>query len=546
EFAEAKIQYAEWLEVYKAVAPGSMPGKLVEAVEQIGDAVPERGEVLIALDKQAASGEELAEARRALAIAESLLLRVMNRTVRQELDKLNAQKAAVAESVDRAGQLSLLGACIVLVLAVVLGIGVARTLARPIIRLSDDVRVVGRGNLAHRTSVSTRDEIGLLARAFNRMTERLERTTVSKRYMDNVITSMVDALIVTDPDGVIRTVNRAALELFGYAERDLIGAPIERLIRKDAPAPAPLTRPWLEGVIERGPVSNLETVCVARDARVIPVLVSASPLIDESGAVKGVVCVALDITERKRAEEALARAQQQLIQSEKLAALGRFASGIAHEVKNPLGIVLGGIESLETDLPASEDTATTLGLMKNSVLRADAIVKDLLKFARPSAAKKEAMDPAQLVAEAVELVRHGGAFKRIQTKTDFTHGAARLEADKNQLQQVMLNVIMNAVDAMPQGGSLTVKTALELGQDSRRMVLIEVADTGEGIPEEHLPRLFEPFFTTKRERKGTGLGLSISSTIVEGHGGTIVIASQVGKGTTVRIALPAQMGGQEG
>lgn len=248
------------------------------------------------------------------------------------------------------------------------------------------------------------------------------------------------------------------------------------------------------------------------------------------------------IEDLKQTIEKLNHTQVQLIQSEKLAALGRFSSGIAHEVKNPLGIIVGGVEFLELKLSqAEEDVRIALQKIKESTLRADAIIKSLLRFARPSELKTESLKPQDLIEDTLSLVRFRSPLIDIKIETDFAQEPISIEVDKNQMSQVFFNILMNAVEAMPNGGQIkikTYKTAVTEFSSERQMCVIEVIDSGEGISKDNLLRLFEPFFTTKRDKKGTGLGLFMSKMIVEKHKGKLTIESEVGRGTTAKIALP--------
>ncbi len=247
------------------------------------------------------------------------------------------------------------------------------------------------------------------------------------------------------------------------------------------------------------------------------------------------------VTERtqelRQAYERLRQTQRELIQYEKLAALGRFSSGLAHEVKNPLGIILGGVEFLEHKVSTNGDADVQMALtkMKDSVKRADAIIQTLLQFSRPSEMKVERVTPEVVVNETLSLLKYRTPLKDIALETLFS-GQEKLwiEVDKNQIQQVLFNLLMNAVEAMPQGGKITIQTSKSKSQ----WCVMEVTDTGGGISIENLSRLFEPFFTTKRDRKGTGLGLSVSQKIVQSHGGDLIIESQLGQGTKVKILLP--------
>ncbi|MFA7677449.1 MAG: ATP-binding protein [Candidatus Omnitrophota bacterium] len=264
----------------------------------------------------------------------------------------------------------------------------------------------------------------------------------------------------------------------------------------------------------------------------------------------GIVSSAIGIEEERLIEnqelseayDKLKKAQNGLVQSEKLAALGRFSSGMAHEVKNPLGIILGGIEYLDKKLESADaDVRMAIGKIKESTLRADIIIRNLLKFAMPSEIKTDKVSPSQLVNETIALLKYRTSLINISIKTDFSKDDTVVLVDKNQIQQVLFNLIVNAVDAMPKGGQIKIKVYRALMNESfgdKPVCIIEVTDTGAGISQENLSKLFEPFFTTKRDKKGTGLGLSISKIIVENHKGILLIESQETKGTTVKIALP--------
>jgi len=245
---------------------------------------------------------------------------------------------------------------------------------------------------------------------------------------------------------------------------------------------------------------------------------------------------------KHRMERKLKETQQELIQSEKLAALGRFSSGIAHEIKNPLGIILGGSEFIEMKLSrADSDVKTAINKIKESTFRANTIVQDLLKFARPSALKTEKIKPKDLINETLSLLKYRAPLIDIKIQTHFAKEKLHIEVDKNQMQQVLFNLLMNAIEAMPKGGAIIIKTykmALSESSLAKRLCVIEIMDTGEGIPKKNLQKIFEPFFSTKKERKGTGLGLSMAKMIVNNNNGDLVIESKPGKRTTAKIVLP--------
>lgn len=257
-----------------------------------------------------------------------------------------------------------------------------------------------------------------------------------------------------------------------------------------------------------------------------------------------------DITARKRSEEEIQRAyeklrttQQELVQSEKLAALGRFSAGLAHEVKNPLGIILGWVEFLERKFPESDtDAHEAINIIKTAVHRADGIVRSLLRFSRPAKLQVEKIPVGEVIDETVSMLEHRLRAHGVAVHKDFQEGKdLKILVDKNQIQQVLFNLLTNASDAISKKGEIKIKVYSlnsNSGSTSYPQCAIEVTDTGEGISKENLARIFEPFYTTRREQKGTGLGLSVSKTIVENLGGELTIVSEGGKGTTAKVLLP--------
>ncbi|MFH1079159.1 MAG: ATP-binding protein [Pseudomonadota bacterium] len=245
------------------------------------------------------------------------------------------------------------------------------------------------------------------------------------------------------------------------------------------------------------------------------------------------------INSRKQALEEKERTQQQLIQTEKLAALGSVAAGVAHEVKNPLAIIIQGVAFLQTALHGDERLADVAARIEKSALRADNIVKALLGFARQIAIKTEEADIAPLIDETILLVDHQINLKHIRVEKRYASGLPQVVMDSSQIRQVLINLFMNAIEAMSEGGVLGIRTGPAMGEDNQPLVQIVVSDTGEGIPEDRLQKVFDPFFTTKDKMGNTGLGLSISKGIIDRHQGTVVVESEAGRGTRVTIGLPA-------
>ncbi len=246
-------------------------------------------------------------------------------------------------------------------------------------------------------------------------------------------------------------------------------------------------------------------------------------------------------TLEKKVEEktqAIHRAQAQLIHSEKLASLGRMAAGVAHEINSPLtGIVTFG-HLLQKKFPPGSEEREDIDVIIDQAHRCSTIIKGLLGFARATAAEKGAVNINDVLGSSLNIVKNKADFFNIKLATDFAPDLLSVRADGSQLQQVFLNMIMNAADAMEGKGTFTITTrnVTEGGSD---FVEIQFKDTGPGIPDENLEKLFEPFFTTKPVGKGTGLGLAVSHGIIQDHGGRIVVKSKVGEGTVFNVRLPA-------
>jgi two-component system NtrC family sensor kinase len=233
----------------------------------------------------------------------------------------------------------------------------------------------------------------------------------------------------------------------------------------------------------------------------------------------------------------LKKIQAQLMQSEKLASLGRLASGVAHEINSPLTGILTFSHLLMRKLKGNPELQRELELIVRETTRVSTIVRGLLDFARESKPQKRPCNINELILHTLSLVEHQSVFHDIRIVKNLDPQVAMILLDANQIQQVFMNVLLNAADAMPAGGTLTI-TSTMAPEDS--FVQVRFADTGSGIPEKNLHRIFDPFFTTKADKKGTGLGLAVSYGIIERHRGHIEVQSQEGKGTTFTIKLPQQ------
>jgi signal transduction histidine kinase/ABC-type phosphate/phosphonate transport system substrate-binding protein len=246
---------------------------------------------------------------------------------------------------------------------------------------------------------------------------------------------------------------------------------------------------------------------------------------------------AKELAEREQAERSLRKREQLHLESEKLAAVGRLAAGVAHEINNPLTTVLTFSHLLREKEGLSDEDKEDLDLVIQETTRASEIVRGLLDFARERPALREPLNLNDVVSRTIPLLASQKAFQRITVCERLQEGLPAVEGDMNRLQQVLLNLSLNACEAMQAGGTLTISTSARGGN-----VLLRVTDTGCGIKEEHLDHIFEPFFSTKAVGKGTGLGLSVSYGIVQRHGGTLEVESELGKGTTFIVILPCAEG----
>ncbi len=328
-----------------------------------------------------------------------------------------------------------------------------RRITHPIQKLRSDMAQLEKGNLGIRTQVKSRDEIGLLAESFNKMTEQLQKTTVSR----NELIKEIEARKKTEED-------------------------------------------------------LQQAYCQLRET------------------------------------------QEQLMQAEKLSAVGQLATGVSHEVKNPLAIITQCAEFLRSEIGPDQKTQfEAIEAINNAVNRADKIIHDLLDFSRIPGLQFNPIDINNTIDSSIELAQHQLKFAKIQIVKEYDNNLPFAPGDENQIKQVFINIILNAAQAMSEGGQITIKTyskvltqvgegigrrTTDIFKIGTRVVVAEVVDTGTGIPQDKLKRVFEPFFTTKKTGQGVGLGMSITKSIIDSHRGLIGIESEVGKGTKITIILP--------
>lgn len=361
----------------------------------------------------------------------------------------------------------------------------------------------------------------------------------SRASLAAIVESSEDAIVSQALDGTIMSWNAGAERIFGYSAGEVIGRHISIL--------APPERPCeIQGILERikrgDRVPHFETVRVRKDGQRIDVSVSVSPIKDATGKVLGASAIKRDITEQKRVNEEIRTMTQQLWQAAKLASVGELAAGIAHELNNPMATVSLRIESVLARTPADDPRRRALEIIEQETKRMGDLVSNLLQFSRKSEEKISTVDLCQELGKAVELIQHHLRKAQVTLVQELAPDTPIIYADRQKLRQVFLNLLSNACDAMPRGGTLTLRTSACSLPNNQSAVQIEFSDTGVGIPADQLDKVLEPFFTTKEEGKGTGLGLAICRRVVQEHRGTIEIRSEVGRGTTVRLVLPVRIG----
>jgi PAS domain S-box-containing protein len=366
-----------------------------------------------------------------------------------------------------------------------------------------------------------------------RMEEALRE---SKELFEKTFTSQRDAIFILDAKNppTILDCNPAALETFGYSRQEVLGH-TTTFLHVDEAALRKFQEYLYPAVEKRGFFFLSEFAMKRKDGTVFPTEHSVVPLKEQQGKRIGWVSVVRDITERKQVEEREKQLQQELYLSSRLASIGELAAGVAHQINNPLTGILGFSQRL---LRKSTDGQFNRSLERIHIeaQRAAKIVQNLLTFARRREPKKEYSDLNDILQSALELRAYELTTSNIEVVTDLTPNLPQIMADFHQMQEVFLNIILNAEQAMTEShssGRLTIKT-----EERKGYIRTTFTDDGPGIPAEHLDKIFDPFFSTRGERGGTGLGLSVCHGIVTEHGGRIYVKSKLGKGATFFVELP--------
>ncbi|GMA51203.1 hypothetical protein GCM10025857_25600 [Alicyclobacillus contaminans] len=351
--------------------------------------------------------------------------------------------------------------------------------------------------------------------------ESIENLQSALKEIVDIDSALDEALIVaiTDQRGIITFANRKFCEISKYSREELIGQD-HRIINSGYHSKEFFRNMWrtiANGKMWRGEIRNR-----AKDGTIYWMDTTIVPCLNERGKPYQYVSFRIEITERKKAEEYLRRA-------DRMEAAAQLASTIAHEVRNPLAAIKWSLLSLESSL---EDRRDDIRLLLSEVDRIDSIISEFLRLAKPHSVPFKVKDVRQLLQDTLSLIRLAAKQQNVRLRTEFAEGVPLVVCEENQLKQVFMNVLNNAIEAMPNGGEILV----QVDANDQGGVTIRVTDEGVGIPTELLKKLGEPFYTTKE--KGTGLGLMVCQQIINQHGGTVTFDSAVGQGTTVEITLP--------
>src|SRR6266581_2010430 len=348
--------------------------------------------------------------------------------------------------------------------------------------------------------------------------DRTREIAETKTYLENLLENANDVIYTLDPEQCFTYVN-SKIEVWGYRKEDLLGRPYLSLMSRRHRGKR------LRATLDIGTKQAYEVELITGAGELRTALVSVSPLRDNNGAIMGVLGIARDITEKKQLE-------QQVLNAEKLASIGKLSAGVAHEINNPLGGILNCLYNLRKGTISSERQSEYLVSMEDGLRRVQKIVRQLLDFSQQHDPELTPTEVNALIERVLTLTNH--AFDAsVRLNRELASDLPLLMADRHMIEQVLMNLVLNAIQSIRGGGTVTVRSRKE-----DAWCMIDVEDTGCGIPAEVLPKIFDPFFTTKGQGEGTGLGLSVSLGIVQRHGGEIQVHSHVGKGTVFTVRLP--------
>jgi two-component system, NtrC family, sensor kinase len=401
----------------------------------------------------------------------------------------------------------------------------------------DDIDVIielaGSIDIYNDILVKKRKDVIAIHHATAMLFWEMDRMARKEREARTIYDVMINNLIeedtmVINTDYVITDINETMCKKMGLKREDAIGHHCYEITHhRDTPCrgvhhPCPLSE-----TLQTGQSSRTTHIHLDKDEKELYYSISCYPF-KENDEIKGVIELSRDITQE-------IKSQQRMMQHEKLMSIGRLSAGVAHEINNPLTTILTSAMLIQEDLDPQDPMYEELSMISRETLRCRKIVQSLLDFARQSTPRGKTHDLNEIITESMYLTKKQAEFSNVRLESMLSEDLPPVFVDKDQIQQTMINLILNAIEATEPGGAITLGTEYS---PSNRICIIQVEDTGCGIPKEHLNSIFDPFFTTRAS--GTGLGLAITHSIIEQHGGKITVESTPGKGTSFSIMLPVK------
>jgi PAS domain S-box-containing protein len=460
--------------------------------------------------------------------------------VDQEVGEQQAQTLRNITRVERLVFLFVpLTALVTLVIAATLGLAITRSITQPLARLVEGSKALARGEFQHQVSVTGKDELADLGQVFNDTARRLQDLYTTLQQSEDRLRLVIDTIPAhvwsTRPDGSVDFINRRWLETTGLTMEDALGWDWSSVVHPDD---LPRYVDEWRAALAAGQPMESEVRLQRADGQYRWWLTRNVPLHDELGNIVKWYGTAIDIEDRHQTEEALREAQANLARVSRVTTMGELTASLAHEIRQPIAAAVTNARTclrwLGRDQPDVAEAREAASRIVNDVTRATDIISSISLLFKKGALQREPVDVNELIREMIVLLRSEANRYSISIRTELAEELPKVMADRVQLQQVFMNLMLNGIDAMKlkaDGGELTIKSEVCDAQ-----LLISVSDTGVGLPPAQADQIFRAFFTTKDN--GTGMGLPISRSIIESHGGRLWVAGASGCGATFQFTLP--------
>ncbi len=534
EMLKAKEQLKYWIAEFEKHANDETEKYYITLIKEKETSLFKKSLKLISAKRQGRHGQKILEIKEELEKTEEEFEQIIDAVIEKERKELIEGNKFADMTAEKTTLYSIIISISSFIFALGIGLYISHSISNQIIKLRDTTIEIGSGKLETRAEVKSRDEIGDLADSFNKMAANLQQITFSRDYVNNIIQTMTDTLIVVKPDGTIQMVNQVTLDLLGYTSKELIDKPIGTIFAEEELS---FSNTGFADLNKKGNIKNIETVYLTKEGKKIHFLLSGAVMKDAHGKINGIVYVATDITEKIKLQEEAMRAGQ-------FAVIGELAANVAHEINNPINAIIVCAEIL-CDQSETEkiDTDITNRILGASV-RISNVVKSLLSFARKGDDDLGCYSICDLLTEALTLTTVQTYKDSIKVITKILSDLPKVLVCPQHIQQVFMNILSNARYALNEKHSNKngCKTITITGEvtifNGKQYVLIAFHDKGIGIPANKISKVMDTFYTTKPRGKGTGLGLSICQKILSDYGGKIEIDSIEGEYTNVKIYLP--------